>query len=38
MWQSGRLQVEIRKSGWASDKVTFEHWLEDGGEWVSEQT
>lgn len=38
MWQWARLHFEMRRSGWASDKVTFEHWLEEGGERVREQT
>lgn len=38
MWQWGRLHVKMRRSGWASDKATFEHWLEEGGERVREHT
>lgn len=33
MWQWARLHFEMRRSV-ASDKVTFEHWLEEGGERV----
>lgn len=32
MWQWGRLHVEMR------NKATFEHWFEEGGEWVREET
>lgn len=38
MWQWARLHFEMRRSGWVFDKVTFEHWFEEGGDRVREQT